>query len=341
MATLVDVELHFAKEKHARWAAHVVRNLVALYYAPCDGLDLDPDASPMGKAELCLSQEALLSAYDLQEHYCDTALDRMVRDGRCITLGDLSYIQQTINLDSVYGYDEFFPQLCFALAMRYPQVCFTAYSRFEMNVSGAVERIRASWNGERLRFRKISGELPFDEDAWDTWDIYDWTLRDGTFEQVKEAQSLLQEHYFSMLEEARELAGAGDARAALRLVDDAIALPGCPLAPAIEARAAVGRSLRRRGIRRFVNLSGSTPKDLLERCERPLIELPMDVGTHVLRKSGRLVLDVDTATGTTNAELELWDDESKAYLLDGLYIVDVPSVASVYRCYLVDWEYEV
>ncbi len=340
MGSWATMELHFAKEKHARWAVHIIRNLAALSYAPCDGLDLDVDAAGLPLSELCLAQEELLSAYDLEEHYCDTALSRLERTGTHIFIDGVQDLQWTFGMGAPLGYTEFFPQLCFALAMRFPQVHFTAGYRYEMTVSGAIQRVRALWDGRLLRFRELWGERPFNEEAWDTWVVYDWILRDGTFERVKDAQSPLQEHYFALLEEARAVAEAGDPYAAFRYVDQALALPGCPEAPAVEVRAVVGRSLRRRGVRRFVKVGGPVPEELLAQCKRSLTELPMDVGTHVLRDSGGCVQDVDTTDGSVHAEIRLWDSESSAYLIGSCHLVDIPSQARVYSHYLIDWDYE-
>ena len=338
MGSWVDVKLVFAKEKPARAAVRVIEGMVKLFYVLDDGDSGLPPADGLTPAERCLRDEELLAGISLHPGSC---LSRLTRDRTRVELRGCHDVAGVFSLPEA-AEDEFFPQLCMACALRMPRAPFTGYFRHEETVSGSVQLTRANWDGSRLRMRQVVGDMPFDEDRWDTWDVYDWVLSDGRFEQVQDARSPLAEHCLGLLVEAEALGAAGDAHGALRLIADAMAIPGCEdRGEAVEVRSRVGESLRRRGVRAFVCERGEVPEGLVARCVRKLDEMPLDVGTHVLRREGSFVRDVDTADGRVCAELDLapWGSSVDVYLLDGFRLVELYGRSLVGR-HLVMWDYE-
>lgn len=224
MGSIVEASWHFTKEKHARWATHIIENHVKLCCAPFEGFEFDPESSGQSMSDLCLEHDEALRACDPLALPRDNALTHLRRDRTNVILDRCDDVQWMVHLGD-WEPDDFFSQTCFSLARRFPQVPFVAYTRYEMTVDGYVRRTRASWNGERLQFRQIAGERPLDEDCWDTWEVYDWALAGGKLVRCEGSTSAVQKHFFALLDDAREAAAAGDARAALRFADGAAALP--------------------------------------------------------------------------------------------------------------------
>ena len=338
MGSIVEASWHFTKEKHARWATHIIENHVKLCCAPFEGFEFDPESSGQSMSDLCLEHDEALRACDPLALPRDNTLTHLRRDRTNVILDRCDDVQWMVHLGD-WEPDDFFSQTCFSLARRFPQVPFVAYTRYEMTVDGYVRRTRASWNGERLQFRQIAGERPLDEDCWDTWEVYDWALAGGKLVRCEGSTSAVQKHFFALLDDAREAAAAGDARAALRFADGAAALPHC--ADRLEAllcRAEVGRSLRRRAVRRFVSLqSRDVPAQAKDARRIELTEMPLDVGSHVLHAQGDGVQDIDTAGGSVHAELHVFGMRT-FFLVDGQYLVD--DQQAVPEWWFIDWEYE-
>jgi hypothetical protein len=263
----------------------------------------------------------------------------MRHSGTRIAVERCSDVQRSFPLIEDALDDEPFPQICLALAMRFSQVPFAAYCRHEQTTSGHVELTRAAWDGSRLRFRRRSGELPFNERAWDTWDMLELRLCDGEFLVCDEVVSPLRRYYHELLDEMREAAAAGDMAGALFFADAAGALPDCADLPeAAFERGLVAEHLRRCGIRRVRELwTSEVPKDLREelKASEPVAETPLGGGRFVLQAQDVGFMIVDTADGSVVGEgSSYFNSEPTRVVHDFL-------VLSGGRYFLIDWEYVV
>lgn len=345
MGVSTEVVLVFGKEKHARWARHVVEGLVKAYWLMQDQLDADLPA-PDSLTSLWLAHEEELKAWDLLAERPTCALAWLTRRRTRVVLERCADVQQGFRLEPTWWDNEFFPQLCLAYATRFPQVPFAAYCWYEQTTSGYVQQTRASWNGERLRVRRLSAERPFKRDAWDSWDMLDLRVRDGRLVAEDDAVSPLERHYRALLAEAQEARAAGDAKGALTLADAAAALPGCAGRPeAVELRGLAGRHLARCGVRRILEVGGKPSAELAGRLEGAPVahaekEVPLGEGRYVLQVFDRGFRVVGGADGEVAAEHRqaFFGFPDEVRVLDD-FRVFVPDVALGHRQFLIDWDF--
>ena len=339
MGTTAEITLVFRREKHARWATHIVEGILkaALVseYALGESLGIDEFSSLMATY---MFNEEKLNDYDAIEEYPHCALAWMERRGSRVVVRRCADIQSSFALNEPALMEEPFPQICIAYAMRFPQVPFAAYCRWEQTVSGAVQLTRASWDTQRLRFRQFRGDLPCDEKAGDTWEILDVRFYDGEIKICDEAVSPLERHYRELLDELQEARIAGDVAGALYFADAAEALRGCEHRPeAAIQRGLACEHLRRYGVRRVMELrSRVLPQMLREELEKadPVLESPLGGGRFVLKAQERGFAISDTHDDSIVEEVSGWSLEPIRVVHDFLV-----SAGDFY--YLIDWHYTV
>ena len=164
MGVTTEITLMFKRERHARWASHVVEGIIKVALATGTSLDEELGLSRYGSLmSAYFSCEEELKAFDPTADDPRCALAWMHRSGTRVVVERCSDIQRSFPLIEGALDDEPFPQICLACALRFPQVPFAAYCRYEQTTSGFVALTRAAWDGSRLRFRRHAGELPFNE----------------------------------------------------------------------------------------------------------------------------------------------------------------------------------
>lgn len=340
MGVSTEITLIFKRERHARWASHVVEGIIKVALAVGTSLDEELGLSRYGSlVSAYFSCEEELKAFDPTADDPRCALAWMRRSGTRIVVERCSDIQRSFPLTEGALNDEPFPQICLACASRFPQVPFAAYCRHEQTTSGFVELTRAAWDGDRLRFRRHSGELPFDERAWDTWEMLELRLCDGELSVCDEVVSPLRRHCHELLDEMREAAAAGDVAGALYFADAAEALPGCAGLPqvAIE-RGLAAEHLRRCGVRRVRELwAREVPQELRDELEasEPVSELPLGGGRFVLQAQDVGFAIIDTDDGSVAGE------SSQCFNREPTRVAHDFLVCSGGRYFLIDWEYVV
>ena len=340
MGVSTEITLIFKCERHARWASHVVEGIIKIALAAGTMLEEDLGLSRYDSLTSALSAcEDELKAFDPVADDPHCALAWMRRSGTRVVIQRCSDIQRSFSLTEDALDDEPFPQICLACALRFPQVPFAAYCRHEQTTSGFVELTRAAWDGSRLRFRRHSGELPFDEMAWDTWDMLDLRFCDGAYVTCDEAASPLKRHYLELLDEMREAAAAGDVAGALYFADAAEALPGCADLPQIAIeRGLAAEHLRRCGVRRVRELwTSQVPEGLRDElaASESVTEMPLGGGRFVLQAKDAGFVIVDTGDGSVVGEGgHYFNSEPTRVAHDFL-------VYSGGRYFLIDWEYVV
>jgi hypothetical protein len=112
-----------------------------------------------------------------------SALDWLKRKRTMLSLERCADIQGFTGFKSDY---DFFPQLCLAYILRFPQVPFKAYFRYEMTVSGAVQLIRADYDGAVIHVQEKNGMLPFNETNWEDVPVHIYRVADSAFEKLEE-----------------------------------------------------------------------------------------------------------------------------------------------------------
>lgn len=340
MGVSTEITLIFKRERHARWASHVVEGIIKVALAGGTPLGEELGLSRYGSLmSAYFSCEDELKAFDPTADDPRCALAWVHRSGARVVVERCSDIQRSFALTEGALDDEPFPQICLACAQRFPQVPFAAYCRHEQTTSGFVELTRAAWDGDRLRFRRHSGELPFDERAWDTWNMLELRFSDGAYVVCNEVVSPLKCHYLELLDEMREAVEAGDVAGALYFADAAEALPGCADLPqvAIE-RGLAAEHLRRCGVRCVRGLwTREVPQDLRDElaASEPVTETPLGGGRFVLRANDVGFSIIDTDDGSLAGESShRFNDEPTRVAHDFL-------VYSGGRYFLIDWEYVV
>ena len=173
------VWMWFARERHARWAMHVAEDMLKILYAPSElpWAEEAENCLPLSRRYLTYRQEA--QAYELDPR--GTALEWLRRYRTMVMIERCQDISRWTGIDCD---DELIPQLWFAYALRFPQVPFTALYRHEITVSGALQIIRAQYDGAVMRFQKKVGEWPMDEDDWSGGPFYDYAVKDGVFQAM-------------------------------------------------------------------------------------------------------------------------------------------------------------
>jgi hypothetical protein len=169
----------FTREKHARWAAHVAKDMIKLVYA-----ERIPDELPWVREAIkypSLSQRYLAyrreaEAYDLDSR--NTALEWLHRDRTTLCIERCQDICRWTGIECT---NDLVPQLFFAYALRFPQVAFTAMYRHEVTVTGAIQLIRIEYDGVVMHAQEKTGERPMDEEDWSGEPFYDFTAVDGVF----------------------------------------------------------------------------------------------------------------------------------------------------------------
>ncbi len=340
MGVTTEMTFIFKRERHARWAAHIAKGILKVALAKQTPLDeelgLSRYVSLMAAHFFC---EEELADYDPVAADPRCALAWMERRGTRLVVTRCADVQRSFPLREAALDDEPFPQICLAYATRYPQVPFAAYCRYEQTTSGFVELTRAAWDGDCLRLRRNAGELPFDERAWDTWDMLELRYCDGEYLACDELPSPLRRHYEELLDEARQAGLAGDVAGALYFLDAAEALPGCGELPqAALQRGLAAEHLRRHGVRRVRELwTSEVPQELRDElaASDPVTECPLGGGRFVLRAQDVGFRIVDTDDGSTAGEgCHYFSDEPTRVVHDFL-------VLSGGRYFLVDWKYNV
>ena len=172
MGSVTELELRCPKDKHARWARHVAEDMIKLLYAPCPSEYLPaPSRDSLPLSEMYLEYREQLAPYDVAGAYENTAMDWLERRGTRLVLERCRDLQGPFGSRNT---EDFFPQLCFAYALRFPQVPFTGVCRNEMTVSGSVTKGRVMYDGKLMCFQFLDGMLPFDEDDWSRSRRYYW-----------------------------------------------------------------------------------------------------------------------------------------------------------------------
>ena len=179
MGSTSSVWMWFPKEKHARWAMHVAKEMLKLIYAEIDrnGPDWVREAEKcptLSQRYLAFRHEA--AAYPLDPKGCSLEWLR-----RCRTMLILERCQDISRFTGIGCEEELIPQLWHAYALRFPQVPFTALYRTEMTVSGAIQLIRAQYDGSIMHFQEKCGEWPMDEEDWSGRPFRDYIAVDGAF----------------------------------------------------------------------------------------------------------------------------------------------------------------
>ena len=180
MGSTAEVRMSFARERHARWAQHVAEEIIKLLYAPEDlPWAEEADRCPSLSQRYLEFREYASQLDPLEENpYCALAWIERKRTELVI-----ERCQDIAGWAGIDDKEEFFPQLCFAYALRFPQVSFDAVYRYEMTVSGAVQLIRMHYDGKVMHVREISGMSPFDEDDWSRARVCDYAAEDGVFRE--------------------------------------------------------------------------------------------------------------------------------------------------------------
>ena len=340
MGVTTEMTFIFKREKHARWAAYIVEDILKVALAERTSLDeelgLSRYSSLMAAHFFC---EEELDDYDPVEADPRCALAWMERRGTRLVVTRCADVQRSFPLlESALG-DEPFPQICLAYATRFPQVPFAAYCRYEQTTSGYAQLTRAAWDGGCMRFRQNSGELPFNEKAWDTWDLLELRFYDGEWVAYEDVRSPLRRHYEELLDEAREAAAAGDTAGALYFLDAAEALPGCAELPqAAIQRGLVAEHLQRYGVERVRELwSEEVPEKLRDElvAAEPVMECPLGGGRFMLQAQDAGFLVVDTSDGSIAGE------GSCSFGSGPTRIVHDYLLFSGNRYFLIDWKYVV
>ena len=338
MGVTAEMSFTFAREKHARWAMHIVEGIMKVALAKETSLDEELGLSRYSSLMAAyFFHDEELKDYSAEMFLANNALTWTQRRGTRIVVSRCADIQGTFPLRLYALEDEPFPQICLALTLRFPQVRFAAYCRHEQTTSGSVQLTRAAWDGERLRLRQLAGDLPFDERTWDTWDMLDLRFCDGEIISCDEAVSPLEHHYRELLSEAREASDAGDTAGVLYFSDAAEALPGCK--DRVDAALQRGLALehvQRCGIRRIMPLwSSQVPDELAVELDAasPVSQTPLGGGRFELQAQEAGFIIVDTHGGAVIAEQrDVWGDEPTYVVRDFL-------VRSGSRTFLIDWEY--
>ena len=119
MGVTSELEMRFSKERHARWAMHIARDLLKLAYAPEDlPWAKESYACPSLSASYFAFREQA-AAYDLDPR--GTALEWLRRYRTALFIDRCQDIARWENMDDP---EALFPQLCFTYALRYPHVPF-------------------------------------------------------------------------------------------------------------------------------------------------------------------------------------------------------------------------
>ena len=192
MGVTAEIRIEFTKEKHARWAMHVAEEMIKLIFAmstPGEFPWVEEADSLPSLSRQYLQYRHLAGAI---EYYVNrgagpwlysSALDWLKRERTVLSLERCADIQGFTGFESDY---DFFPQLCLACILRFPQVPFKAFFRYEMTVSGAVQLIRADYDGAVIHVQEKNGMLPFDEKDWDDVSVLTYRVTDGAFVKQEE-----------------------------------------------------------------------------------------------------------------------------------------------------------
>ena len=166
----------FPKEKHARWAMHVAEEMIKVVYAPAElpWVEEADQCPSLSARYLAYRREA--AAFDLDPSHTALAWLRRQR-----TMLIIERCQDILRWTGIESEEDLVPQLWYAYALRFPQVPFTALYRHEMTVSGAIQLIRAQYDGSVMHFQEKSGIWPMDEDDWSGEPFYDYIAVDGVF----------------------------------------------------------------------------------------------------------------------------------------------------------------
>lgn len=342
MGVTAEMAFIFKREKHARWATHIAESIIKVTLAKqipafAERLELESYGSLI---EAYSANEDELRGYNPAEVDPNCALAWLERRGTHLVVERCADIVYPFALNESALKSEPFPQICLAYAIRFPQVPFAAYCRWEQTTSGAVALTRVSWDGERMRFRRHSGDKPFDETRiWDTWDMLGLRIDDSGFVVCEEAASPLERHYRELLDEARVAHEAGDAAGVLYFTEAAEALSGCESRPeAALLRGLALEHLQRKGVRRVMELrTREVPEELRSglASAEPVTEGPLGGGRFVLKVQEQGFVIVDSDDGSVVAgESDVWNCEPTRVVHDFL-------VLSGGRYFLIDWEYVV
>ena len=171
MSSEVSIKLTFKKERPARWARHIARTMVKLWYLE------DEETLPMPKGEhrYWLYPEVCKRLEEYQLDYYYSALRYLHRFGTEIEFTSCSDVQGSVGI----GSGSFFQRLCFTYALRYPHVPFTGLMEYEMTVSGSRQQVRALYENGVLIFDYHWTMRP---DPFTSWSRHStWQLTDGVF----------------------------------------------------------------------------------------------------------------------------------------------------------------
>ncbi len=178
-----EIHMYFQRERHARWAKQIAQDMIRLIYA----MDMPEDYAwveeAAGLSSLCERYFAYREEAAKVSLWKNSAVDFVERHRTRLDLSHLEDIQRTACFDNA---NDLFPALCFACALRYPQVHFTACFRWEMTVSGAIQVLRAQYDGRIMHVQQMTGERPFCENDWSGAPIRDYAAADGVFRELKQ-----------------------------------------------------------------------------------------------------------------------------------------------------------
>ena len=150
MADITDIRFVFSTEEQAAAAERIAKDMIRIDYAV---REKEPPAwAADAKACETLAAAAFAfaghaAAYDPTVNCPYCAILRVHREGKELFLdrcGDM------VRGFIFVGKNEFFPQLCAAVALRFPGLPFTADCRYEMTVSDVITYDNVTYDGKRF-----------------------------------------------------------------------------------------------------------------------------------------------------------------------------------------------
>ena len=150
MADITDIRFALSTEEQAAAAEEIAKMLIKISYAKDEK---EPPAWAADAGRCASLAEAYFRYGDRTESYDPTmncsycAILRVHREGKMLLIDRCGDIVRGFIFS---GKNEFFPQLCAAIALRFPGLPFTADCRYEMTVSDVITYDNVTYDGERF-----------------------------------------------------------------------------------------------------------------------------------------------------------------------------------------------
>lgn len=182
MGAAVDIILHFPTEEDASLGREVTLDMMKVYTMTEPDVFDDPDNDAQTDALLFYRiHRKRVKCFQEDEWafrcHTNTSFKRLICRGTTVALEQCADFQDWIGSVSEDRRGEFFYTLCLANATEHPQTPFEAVYRYEMTVSGSVEKIWCTYDGTSLHLERLCGEIPFDENDRTGAETADWNIQ--------------------------------------------------------------------------------------------------------------------------------------------------------------------